>query len=63
MSYGDGGACGVPASRGSSGLRAEVRDAAWQAMMDDPRVKRAHNPVPLDGRRMIHGGLRTIAES
>jgi uncharacterized protein YbaA (DUF1428 family) len=39
----------------------EVRDAAWAAVMDDPRMK--DQTMPFDGKRMIYGGFQTIAES
>ena len=41
----------------------EVRDAAWQKMMEDPRMNPAHNPMPFDGKRMIYGGFRIISEA
>ncbi|WDE06298.1 DUF1428 domain-containing protein [Thalassomonas viridans] len=33
----------------------EVRDAGWQAMMEDPRMQPEQNPMPFDGRRLIYG--------
>ena len=38
-----------------------VRDAAWQTVMDDPRLKDQH--PPFDGKRMIYGGFQAIAQS
>lgn len=40
----------------------EVRDAAWEKVMDDPRMSAEHNPLPYDGRRMIFGGFEAIVE-
>jgi uncharacterized protein YbaA (DUF1428 family) len=41
-----------------------VRDKGWATMMDpaspDPRIHPQHNPMPFDGRRMIHGGFEGI---
>jgi uncharacterized protein YbaA (DUF1428 family) len=39
----------------------EVRDAAWTAVMADPRMK--DQAPPFDGKRMIYGGFQTIAQS
>lgn len=41
----------------------EVRDAGWQAMMEDPRMDPETNPMPLDGKRLIYGGFNTILKS
>ena len=38
----------------------EVRDAAWAAMMEDPRMSPENNPMPFDGKRLIYGGFNTI---
>ena len=38
----------------------EVRDAAWQAAMEDPRMNPETNPMPFDGKRLIHGGFEVI---
>lgn len=40
-----------------------VRDAAWKVVMDDPRLKPEHNPMPFDGKRMIYGGFQTLDTS
>ena len=37
-----------------------VRDAAWQKMMEDPRMAPGANPMPFDGARMIYGGFAAI---
>lgn len=39
-----------------------VRDAAWQKIMDDPRMSQEHNPMPFDGKRIIYGGFDVILE-
>jgi len=39
----------------------ELRDAAWNAVMADPRMK--DSSAPFDGKRMIYGGFQTIAQS
>jgi uncharacterized protein YbaA (DUF1428 family) len=39
----------------------QARDAAWTAVMADPRMK--DTEMPFDGKRMIYGGFETIAES
>lgn len=40
-----------------------VRDAAWKVVMDDPRLKPEHNPMPFDGKRMIYGGFQALDTS
>jgi len=41
-----------------------TRDRTWGAMMNpdhpDPRLDPAQNPMPFDGKRMIHGGFTSI---
>ncbi|MEZ5823345.1 MAG: DUF1428 domain-containing protein [Geminicoccaceae bacterium] len=37
-----------------------VRDAAWAKMMDDPRMDPVANPMPFDGKRLIHGGFAAL---
>lgn len=34
-----------------------TREAGMAKMMTDPRMDPAHNPMPLDGKRMIFGGF------
>lgn len=36
----------------------EVRDAANQKMMSDPRMKEFGESMPFDGKRMIYGRIR-----
>ena len=36
-------------------------DAAWQKMMDDPRMK--DMDMPFDGKRMMWGGFEPVFES
>ena len=40
----------------------ETRNAAWEKVMDDPRLQPDKNPMPFDGKRMIYGGFETIVE-
>ena len=39
-----------------------ARDAAWQKIMADPRMKTETNPMPFDGKRMIYGGFEVISK-
>ena len=39
-----------------------VRDAGWQAVMDDPRMHSDANPMPFDGKRLIYGGFEMLLE-
>ena len=39
----------------------EVRDAAWAKLMADPRSR--NQPMPFDGKRLIHGGFRPILDA
>jgi uncharacterized protein YbaA (DUF1428 family) len=38
-------------------------DRAMQAMMEDPRMDPASNPMPFDGKRLIFGGFETVLEA
>jgi uncharacterized protein YbaA (DUF1428 family) len=38
-----------------------VRDAGWQAMMQDPRMAET-GEMPFDGKRMIYGGFQMIMD-
>lgn len=38
----------------------EVRDAGWQAIMEDPRMNPENNPMPFDGKRLIYGGFEVL---
>jgi len=40
----------------------EVRDAGWEAIMEDPRMAPDQNPMPFDGKRLIYGGFDVILE-
>ena len=40
----------------------EVRDTAWQNIMNDPRMSPDNNPMPFDGKRIIYGGFDVILE-
>lgn len=41
----------------------EVRDAANEKMMNDPRMKEMGANMPFDGQRMIFGGFAPILEA
>ena len=41
----------------------EVRDAAFQKMMSDPRMKEMGETMPFDGKRMIFGGFMPILDA
>ncbi|WP_133467830.1 DUF1428 domain-containing protein [Paraglaciecola marina] len=40
----------------------EVRDTAWQKVMEDPRMDPNENPMPFDGKRLIYGGFNTVLD-
>jgi len=40
-----------------------VHDDAMPRIMEDPRLDPATNPLPFDGKRMIHGGFVPIVEA
>ncbi|WP_444944373.1 DUF1428 domain-containing protein [Microbulbifer sp. ZKSA006] len=40
----------------------KVRNSAWRAIVDDPRMHPEHNPMPFDGKRMIYGGFSVILD-
>ncbi|EFE94809.1 DUF1428 domain-containing protein [Serratia odorifera] len=40
----------------------EVRDAANQKMMSDPRMQAFADRMPFDGQRMIFGGFTTLLD-
>jgi uncharacterized protein YbaA (DUF1428 family) len=40
----------------------QVRDAANEKMMSDPRMKEMGAAMPFDGKRMIYGGFDTIVD-
>jgi uncharacterized protein YbaA (DUF1428 family) len=40
----------------------EVRDAAWEKMMADPRFAPENMPMPFDGKRLIYGGFEKLVE-
>lgn len=40
-----------------------ARDAAWPSIMADPRMDMSKNPMPFDGKRMIHGGFTTLLDT
>ncbi len=38
----------------------EIRDAAWDKVMNDPRMQ--PDQMPFDGKRMIYGGFETLLD-
>ena len=34
-----------------------VRDAGWEKLMADPRMKQMESEMPFDGKRLIYGGF------
>jgi uncharacterized protein YbaA (DUF1428 family) len=38
-----------------------ARDAAWQTIMADPRMK--SDAMPFDGKRMIYGGFEVLSQA
>ena len=40
----------------------EVRDAANQKVVSDPRMKEFGESMPFDGKRMIYGGFESIID-
>jgi uncharacterized protein YbaA (DUF1428 family) len=41
----------------------DVRNAAFDKIMADPRMQPDVNPMPFDGKRLIFGGFETIVEA
>ncbi|MCZ4060881.1 DUF1428 domain-containing protein [Pantoea sp. LMR881] len=41
----------------------EIRDAANEKMMADPRMKALGDNMPFDGKRMIYGGFNVILDA
>jgi len=41
----------------------QVRDAAMQKVMSDPRLKPEANPMPFDGKRLIYGGFSVLVDT
>ena len=40
----------------------DVRNAAMEKVMADPRTQPEANPMPFDGKRLIYGGFEPIVE-
>lgn len=40
----------------------EIRDAANEKIMADPRMKALGDQMPFDGKRMIYGGFATLLD-
>ena len=41
----------------------EARNEAMSKIMADPRLRPNENPMPFDGKRMIHGGFEVIVDA
>lgn len=41
----------------------EIRDAANEKIMSDPRMKEMGNQMPFDGKRMIYGGFTPLVDA
>ena len=41
----------------------DTRDAAWEKIMQDPSMHDGSNPMPFDGKRLIHGGFEMMFET
>ena len=41
----------------------EIRDAANEKMMADPRMKELGEKMPFDGKRMIYGGFTVMLDA
>ena len=41
----------------------EVRNDAWQKLMDDPRMQPGATTMPFDGKRLIYGGFEVIVQA
>jgi uncharacterized protein YbaA (DUF1428 family) len=39
-----------------------ARNAGWAKAMADPRMSTESNPMPFDGKRLIHGGFDVILD-
>jgi len=40
-----------------------TREAAWAALMADPRMAPDRAPMPFDGKRMIYGGFQMLLDA
>jgi uncharacterized protein YbaA (DUF1428 family) len=40
-----------------------VRDAGWEKVMADPRMKIEEGTLPFDGRRLIYGGFQMVVQA
>lgn len=40
----------------------EARDVGLEAALKDPRLDPKENPMPFDGKRLIHGGFETVVD-
>ena len=51
----------APIQARASDQAAAVRDAGWEKVMQDPRMKGME--MPFDGKRMIYGGFATMLDA
>jgi uncharacterized protein YbaA (DUF1428 family) len=40
-----------------------VRDEGMKKVMADPRLQPDTNPMPFDGKRLIHGGFELLVDA
>ncbi|RUO38933.1 DUF1428 domain-containing protein [Aliidiomarina taiwanensis] len=40
----------------------DIRNAGWNAIMEDPRMQPGQMPMPFDGKRLIYGGFEKILD-
>ena len=40
-----------------------ARDAGWEKVMADPRMKNSERTLPFDGKRLIYGGFQMIVQA
>lgn len=41
----------------------QVRDEGMKKVMNDPRLQPDKNPMPFDGKRLIHGGFELLIDA
>lgn len=41
----------------------DVRDKAWAAIREDPRMDPGNNPMPCDMKRLIYGGFEVVLDN
>lgn len=40
-----------------------VREAGWEKVMADPRMKHQESNMPFDGKRLIYGGFQIVVQA